>query len=83
MLEAEEEHTDKEDDSFCNDADDEYDINDDFVDDTATSSWLMDDENYDTEIVSHQLLLARQRKNSSHDILYPVEKTASRTNLKT
>ena len=35
---------------------------DSFVDDTATSSWLMDDENYDTEIVSHQLLLARQRK---------------------
>ena len=37
------EHADKEDDSFCDDADDKYDINDDFLDDSATT-YLMDDE---------------------------------------
>ena len=60
MHEAEED-ADKEDDSFCNDADDEYDINDDFLDDTS-ATYLIDDEEYDTEIILHQLLLSRERK---------------------
>ena len=61
MYEAEERACEEDDGSCNDDDDDEYDINDDFLDDTPATH-LMGDEEYDTEIVSHQILLSQQRK---------------------
>ena len=61
MYEAEERACEEDDGSCNDDDDDEYDINDDFLDDTPATH-LMGDEEYDTEIVSHQILLSHQRK---------------------